>query len=204
MADEQTTSAEGSGAPPPAPTPTPPAERVFTQEEVNAIVGQRLAEERRKKAPTPEVKQGDAPKGADPEPDQLSKLFEQVGALSAQLQKSEADRAFAEKVGGIQLSKEQRDLLRGLPSEQVDAAIKAFGLGAPAKAPTAEAPTYRSPGAVVGAPDEVMQADATKWTSDYISQLQSEGRLLDEVEKWRRGIPGGGQGLFRRRIPKAS
>ena len=196
--------ADGNGAPPVPPQSAPTGERTFTQEEVNGIVERRLAEERRKKAPAPEAKQGDPPNGNDPQPDQLSKLTEQLGALTARLSKSEADTAFAEKVAGLPLTKEQRDILRGMPPESVDAAIQAFGLANKANQPNSPVPSYQSPGAPSGAPEEVMQSNAVTWTKDYIDQLRAEGKLLDEVEKWRRQMPGGGAGLFRRRIPKAS
>jgi hypothetical protein len=212
MADEQS-NAEGTGAAPTqaqaaAPAPQAQAARVFSQEEVDAIVEARLAKQRArltKAKPEPEAPQGEASKGDDPTTGKFQELTEQVAGLAAQLKRSEADRTFAEKVQGFQLSSEQRQVLRAMwnpdAPDTVDAAIKAFGVGQPRPA---DAPRYRDPGAPSGAPEAAMEVDATKWSADYIAQLRSSGKFLEELEKFRSRMPGGGAGLFRKRIPKAS
>lgn len=63
---------------------------------------------------------------------------------------------------------------------------------------------YKSPGAPSGAPPEVIDRDATRWSKDYIERLRSDGTFHSELEKFRASLPGGGGGLFRKRIPKVS
>ncbi len=211
MADEQQ-QPEATGTPPTASAPAPapqvsPAaqERIFTQTELNHIVGREVAKERERlarRAPEPEAKQGEAPKGEDPKPDELGRLNEQLNTLAARLEESE----FAAKVAGLAITAEQRDVLRKLwnpaAPEAMDAAIKAFGVGAPKPAAIAPAPVY-SPGPAHGAPEGSMERDATKWSKDYIDQLRASGEFKAKLEEYRNSLPGGGADLFRRRIPKA-
>jgi hypothetical protein len=64
--------------------------------------------------------------------------------------------------------------------------------------------SYKSPGAPQGAPPETLHQDATKWSADYVARLRADGTFLQELEKYRASMPGGGGGLFRKRIPKVS
>jgi hypothetical protein len=64
------------------------------------------------------------------------------------------------------------------------------------------APTYKSSGiAPSGAPREVLDNDATRWSRDYIERMQADGTFKAELEKFRNSLPGGSNGLFRRKIP---
>lgn len=203
MAEELQQTAEGNGVQPAPPQPpAPPAEKTFTQDEVNVIVQRRLAQEREKRPPAPEAKLGEAPKGEDPKPDDLSRLNEQLSTLSARLAESE----FATKVAGLALDEKQKGVLKALwnpaAPEAMDAAIEAFGVGKP-KPATSTAPPAYSPAAANGAPDGAMERDATKWTSDYIAQLRADGKFRERLEEYRNSLPGGGADLFRKRIPKA-
>ena len=63
--------------------------------------------------------------------------------------------------------------------------------------------TYASPGAPSGAPADVLERDASKWSRDHVERLKADGTFLQELEKYRASLPGGGGGVFRKRIPQA-
>jgi hypothetical protein len=63
-------------------------------------------------------------------------------------------------------------------------------------------PTYNSPGAPSGAPADVLERDAVRWSKDYIDRMRADGTFKDAIEKYRASLPGGNNGLFRKRIPR--
>lgn len=63
------------------------------------------------------------------------------------------------------------------------------------------APSYKSPGAPSGAPAEVLENDATKWSKDYVARLKRDGSLFKELEKFGANM-GGENGIFQKRMPR--
>jgi hypothetical protein len=180
-------------------------ERTFTQAELNAIVArekakaERAAEKRVRQDPegTPKKETPPAPGSED---------------LAAKLAALEAKAALAEAMTELDWkpSKDDAELLREAFKNGGEAAMQKLAARLKPQAPAetgrpVDDPTkkYRDPGAPSGAPPEVLDRDATKWSGTYVEQLRSEGKLLAEVEKFRGSLPGGGGGLFRKRIPEA-
>lgn len=180
-------------------------ERTFTQAELDAIVAKRVAkaekatERRLTREPDPTTTQKKEP---PPAPD--SDLASEVAALKAKAAMAEAMAELEWKP-----SKEDAELLRDAFKSGGEAAMQKLAgrlkpnqETKPVDDPAAK--KYRDPGAPSGAPPETLHNDAVKWSSDYVQRLVSEGSLTAELEKYRGGLPGGGGGLFRKRIPKVS
>lgn len=178
-------------------------DRKFSQDDVDKIVTKRLAADRRARAKEQEAKassptkEDDRPTGQTADPG--------IAELKAKLE-------FREALDDLEWkpSKEDRDTLADMFSAKgLDAMTKLATRLKPAPAETSKSEpptgggTYRSPGAPSGAPPEVLDRDATRWSKDYIDQQRAAGTFLSELEKYRGSLPGGSNGLFRKRIPKA-
>ncbi len=178
-------------------------ERTFTQAELNAIVAKEKAKEAR--ATEKRLRQeSDAAQKKEPSPAPGSEeLLAKVAALEAKTMLAEAFEELDWKP-----SKEQSDILRDVfKTGGADVMKRVAATMRPAQQATTEAKVddagrYKSPGAPSGAPREVLEGDATKWSRDYVEQLRSQGKLLSEIGRWRTTLPGGGDGLFRKRAAK--
>lgn len=197
--DDKTETAEDATATAAAGESQESRERTFTQAELDAIVAKRVAKaekaaERRLREPESKTTQSKEPPPAPGSDDLASKL----AAL-------EAKAAMAEAMAELDWkpSKEDAELLRDAFKSGGEAAMqKLAGRLKPSDAkPDEPASKYKDPGAPSGAPREVLDNDASKWSRDYVERLQSDGKLLAELERYRGTLPGGGGGLFRKRIP---
>lgn len=189
--------------PPDQPTATPapaeePQEELIPKSKVEAIVRDRLDRDRKSRAKQEPAAQ--APK-EEPKPSTDADL------------KARLD--FAEMLSDMDWkpSKEDREHLRdAFVSKGAEAMHRLAGRlkppesapapAAPVVAEPAKEPSYKSPGAPAGAPAEVLNNDATKWSSDYVARQREQGTFLQELEKYRSSLPGGTGGLFRKRLPK--
>ncbi len=192
---------------PPQETPTaaPPAEEtpqedLIPKSKVEQIVRDRLERDRKTRskqepvAPAPR----EEPKPSDPG----------YAELKAKLD-------FAEALDELDWkpSKDDREHLRDAFNKGTEAMLKLAvrlkppgtttppAAAAPTEPPAPTGPGYKSPGAPAGAPPEVLDRDATKWSKDYIERLRENGTFLQELDKFRGSLPGGGNGVFRKRIP---
>jgi hypothetical protein len=198
--DEKTETAEDATATAATGEGQESRERTFTQAELDAIVAKRVAKaekaaERRLREPESKPTQTKEPPSAPGSDD-----------LAAKLAALEAKAAMAEAMAELDWkpSKEDAELLRDAFKSGGESAMqKLAGRLKPqvATKPNEPSGTYKSPGAPSGAPPEVLDNDATKWSRDYVDRLQSDGKLLAELERYRGTLPGGGGGLFRKRIP---
>lgn len=221
---EPTTPGTGTSTQPQQQSPPQQTEgKTFTQAEVDAIVAkakskaEKAAEKRlTQTAPTA---QPNTPPAATAAPAGETDLASQLAQLTQRLDQSEADRAFAETIatvgGDIEKLKELRPLFDPNKPDAFIEKAKKLGLAAapPRKGDdddeddgnpgNSQAPSmFRSPGAPSGPPSGVIENDPTKWTKDYIQRLRADGTFLKEIEKWAETLPGGGNGVFRKRIPK--
>lgn len=183
-----------------------PRERTFSQADLDAIVAKRVAKaeraaERRVRGELEsQPKQTKEPPPA-PGSDDLAAKF---AAMESKLALTEAISELDWKP-----SKDDAELLRDAFKSGGQAAMDKLAnrlkpaAGAVDSKPADDA-KYRSPGAPSGAPPEVLDRDATKWSADYIARLKDSGDFKKELEKYRGNLPGGGGGLFRKRIPKVS
>lgn len=181
-------------------------ERTFSQAEVDAIVARRVskaekAAEKRVRGELdtqPQAQKKETPPAPGSE-DHASKL----AALEARLALADAMAELDWKP-----SKEDSELLRdAFKSGGSEAMQKLAGRLKPQSTSEAKpvddpAGTYKSPGAPSGAPRETLERDATRWTRDAIDRMRADGTFKAELEKFRASLPGGGGGLFRKRMPK--
>lgn len=181
-------------------------ERTFTQAELDVIVAKRVAKaekaaDRRHRESEPSTAQKKEPPPA-PGNDEL------VAKIAAM----EVKAAMAEAISELDWkpSKDDADLLRdAFKSGGQPALDKLAGRLKPqttteTKSMDDPGKKYKDPGAPGGAPPEVLDRDATKWSLDYINRMRDDGTFKAELEKYRQSLPGGGGGLFRKRIPKVS
>jgi hypothetical protein len=223
----ETTSTETSTAP----RGETEGSKAFTQEQVDELIAKRVAKvERKYEKRLSEIESKGEPKPKDPpkpapkqeaqtqtQPDgRVDDIAASVEQLKADLAKRDGDAKFAEAINeaGLSLDKKQREIARRLfDPEDVEGSmdnLKALGIGAAKPEPATEtkeepkAATYTSPGGANGPPVETFENNPTKWDRDYIDRLQQEGTFMEKLTAWRDSLPGGGQGIFRKRIPKVS
>ncbi len=170
---------------------------------MDAHVEKRLAKERRRIEREVKAK-GSTEEATAPGADETAKRLER---LEQELAAERRERGFAEKTAGLQLDAKQRALLRNAwdpeNPEKFDEFVTVFGIGkAPAPARTQSESNYRDPGGAAGPPDGELENDATRWDRDQIARWQADGTFKDRLEKFRNSLPGGGAGLFRKKIPK--
>lgn len=202
MDDPTNTPAEPTQATGTAPAATPPEPQVktFTSEQVEDIVRSRLDRDRknRQKSETPAAPKEEAKPATGDVAELRAKLEFSEALDDLDWKPSKDDREHLRKMflalGRDEMAKlaDRIKPLASAPAAQTAPETPANGNGAP----------YKSPGAPAGAPPEVLENDATKWSADHIRRLQADGNLLKELEKYRNSLPGGGNGIFRKRIPK--
>ncbi len=186
----------------------------FSAEQVTELIKKAKAQagrsaERRVRAEMSTKTETQPPEQATQPPnDQLTDLMSKVESLGEKLLQSENDRSFAERIQGLAVTDKQRNVLRNAysadDSSQFDSLVDAFGItaGDATQPETEAAPTYQSPGGVSAPPVELTERDATRWTRDHIDRMKENGTFLSRLEQYRDSLPGGGNGVFRRRIPK--
>lgn len=182
-------------------------EKLYTSAQMEHAIRERLERDRKSRS------KPEAPTAQKKEP-QPTPSNEELAAVVADLKaKHEVNEAIVEL--DWKPSKDDAETLReafksgGRPLfDKLAARLKPAAPAAATKeAATAAVPNaaaYKSPGAPSGAPPEVLEQDATKWSADYVQRLKSDGTLLTKLEEYRNSMPGGGGGLFRKRIPKVS
>ena len=195
----------------------PAQEEMISKARVEEIVRERLARDRQVRAkpePTAAQPKKDDQKPA-PEQDDTRSMLEFLLALGElEWMPSKEDK---ELLKGVMLAQGReamdRFAARLKPPAAAAPIVPAAGAAPAAGTPPAPAPgqpNYRSPGAPAGAPADTYERDATKWSKDRIVQLQSEvgtsgkSRFREELDRYRDSLPGGGNGLFWRHIPKVS
>jgi hypothetical protein len=188
-------------------------ERMFSQDALDAIVAKRVA--KAEKAAERRVRseyeaQNSTAQKKDTQPTQGS------DDIRTELAELKAKAAYAEAIAELDWkpSKTDAELLRDAFKSGGEASMqKLAGRLKPATQQPAQEQNvndasndkkYQSPGAPSGAPVEVLDRDATKWSKDYIERMRGEGTFLKELEKFRNSLPGGGGSVFRKRIPKVS
>lgn len=182
-------------------------ERTFSQADVDAIVAKRVAKaekaaERRVRG---ELESQTTQKKEPPPAPGSDDLAAKFAAMEAKVALTEAIAELDWKP-----SKDDAELLRDAFKSGGQAALDKLAgrlkpqTAAETKPMDEPGPRYKSPGAPSGAPPEVLDRDATKWSADYIARMREDGTFFAELEKFRASLPGGGGGLFRKRIPKVS
>ena len=193
--------------PPAESTPTgDPPGRVFTQAEVDSIVGDRLRRDRTARAQVAPAAPAPAPPPAKTQTPQ--DMAAELAAIKAQLAFSDTLSTLPE---AARLSLEQRSALRKLfdPSnpEALADTVRLFApIPAPAAEPSAPAATPPTPfvagGSAPAAPPREASLDPLTWTKSDIEAMQQRGEFRSNLDKWRNSLPGGAP-LFTRRVPKA-
>lgn len=184
-----------------APVEETPQEESIPKSKVEAIVRDRLERDRKSRAkqepaaPAPK----EDPKPTDPGYAELKAKLDFAESMDdLDWKPSKDDRETLRDMflaKGAEGMKKLADRLKPAASPSAPAAA------APTEPPAPTGPGYKSPGAPAGAPPEVLDRDATKWSPDYIQRLRENGTFLQELEKYRGSLPGGDNGIFRKRIP---
>ena len=187
--------------PPETPPEPAPAEKTFTQADVDRLIGDRLRRDREARAvPVP----APAPP-APPQPKQTpADLVAEVAELKARM-------AFTDQLSSIpdahRLTAEQKDAARKLfdPAQPESLArtialfVRAEESAKPQTTPAAPIAPFVPGAAPNGAPREAA-VNALEWTKDDIGVLQARGEFRSKLDQWRASLPGGA-GIFRRTMP---
>ncbi len=68
--------------------------------------------------------------------------------------------------------------------------------------PLPEPTGYQSPGAPAETKQSLRGPNPMNWSKDDVQVLRQEGRFIEQLEKWRSTLPGGGGNLFANRRNK--
>jgi hypothetical protein len=194
------------GPPEAEPAPVNATERVFTQAEMDAIIGERLRRDRAARAPAAPAAPAPAPTPAKTQTPQ---------ELAAELAQIKAQLAFSDTLSTLpeaaRLSLEQRTALRQLfDPANPQALAETIKLFAPATAPAAEAPApaaeppapFVAGGSAPGAPPREPSLNPLAWDKSDIDAMKQRGEFRQNLDKWRSSLPGGAP-LFKRHVPKS-
>lgn len=180
----------------------------FSQADVDALLAKRLARAERQHQKALDEVNAKLAKAAPKEKTKTAPAADdRINEVMNELATMKADAAFqkALKTTGKQFSEEDEQILRVIHEKDPDklpiaAARFAAGKREGDAVPNDES-KYQSPGGV-NSPAEVNIADATQWSGEYVARLRADGTFREELEKYRNSLPGGSNGLFRKRPPK--
>ncbi len=193
--------------PPAEEPPSDAAERVFTQAEMDAIIGERLRRDRATRAPVPPPVAPAAPAADPSKKPSTQDVIAEMAELKARV-------AFAETLAALpeaaQLSIEQREAARRLfdpanPAGMADT-LKLFAAPVPAEpAAPAEAPASNGtpfvPGAAPAAPPREQALNILAWDKSDIAAVQQRGEFRQKLDEYRASLPGGAP-MFSRHMPR--
>lgn len=182
-------------------------EEMVSKSDVERIVKDRLARERRKWAKEQKQKMAEAePKSQEPATDavedRLSEMMARIEERAAALEAKEIEADYRTAVGGVSVDESRAKYLRWAfehDREAFDAEVKA--LRAPDLPPEKKGPGFNSPGAPNGVAPGTISDDPRTWSADVIAQKRKDGTFLNDMNKWRDSLPGGGGGLFPAKTP---
>lgn len=196
------------------PAPAQPQERTFSQAEVDDILKDRLARERRKHKPKAQTSTPQPPPQTE-----SPEIAEKVALLERRLAEQQFEAVALKKgiTSDAALSVLKSAFMAEAPEDPgkwIDDRKSAFV----APAPPPESEPQPEPGtqsqaqpqptlATGGAPTQVQkdfsgEVDVMKLTRDDISRLQRTGKFHTVLQRYRDSLPGGGNGVFKKRLPK--
>ena len=180
-------------------------ERTFSQEEVNALLAKESSKLKRKLR----KQQGQPQSDNTPKPEQnatmeaLDKILGRLERLETVNVEQSREQSFNALIGSKEVDNDVRALLfAGYDPENPTATssmIERFAT------PQDSLPTptgYQSPGAPAQSKEMVRGINPMQWTKDDVQVMRQEGRFIQELEKWRSTLPGGGGNLFANRSNK--
>jgi len=180
-------------------------EKVFTQEEVNALLARESSKLRRKLKKQTRNVQEEVPESnnaLDMVSSSLDKIVSRLEKLETMETESGKQRAFDNLVGDRKIDDDLKSVLYATfdPSDTEKTISVLDKVSSPNSVPQEN--RYRSPGAPTTTTDQRDNPNPMAWSKDDINVLVKEGRFLDSVEKWRETLPGGGSNLFSRKLRK--
>jgi hypothetical protein len=178
-------------------------EKVFTQDEVNALLAKESAKlKRRLKKQTPTtIEEQKPPNGMEVVSQSLDKILSRLERLEGNEVQKTKETSFNSLISDRKVD----DDLRGLLFASYDPANEEKTISILNKlAPPNSVPetNYRSPGAPTSPTELRTGTNPLAWTGDDCDVLISEDRFLESIEKWRETLPGGGSNLFSRKLKK--
>lgn len=177
-------------------------ERTFTQKEVNALLAKETSKlKRRIKKQNQE--QTKTQTSNDDTVNALGKILDRLEALESASEKQGKKQKFDALLNGREIDADVKELIfSSYDPEKPEASqklIEKFTKGDDGEGSNESTSDYRSPGAPSSSKDMSRGINPMTWTQDDISVLRSEGRFIDQLEKWRSTLPGGGSNLFHRK-----
>ena len=180
------------------------AEKMFTQNEVNAFLAKETSKIKRRLRKQPkqpiETDQPSADEGSATV-QALEKILSRLESLESATATAKKDDSFEAVLAGREIDSDVRNLLyQTFDPANPDATAVMIAKLAPA--PEAPAQGYSSPGAPSKSADTMRGLDPMQWSKDDIEVLKREGRFLESLEQWRESLPGGGNGLMATKLRK--
>lgn len=185
----------GGGGEPPEPAPQQAEtkrEKTFTQEQVDAIVAQRLARVERKAEPPRKEESSKPEPGPSAESSELARLQAQLAevianqkAQEARAQAKEAENALLQALSGIDLSADDMAMVKTIYETKGDinlAKVTAKRLADTSSPPNVEK-GFNEPNNGVNPKIGELPPNVADLTKDDVARLQREGRLREIVEK---------------------
>lgn len=189
--------------------PKQPADRVYTQAQVNSMLAKEAAKAKRRAKRELESKMAETPtKQQEPaapavENEQLNDLMSKVEQMAAKAEEAESRAAFRDATSGLSLDERGERILSTLfrhDREAFDAEVEARrSADLP---PAAKGPGPNIPGAPNGTPPGTISANPAEWNKDDVARMRSDGTFLKKLQEHRASLPGGGGGLFPLKGPK--
>ena len=183
---------------------TEPAERTFTQAELNKFLAKETSKLKRKMSREAKEKAVSAPAHTEESNDQnerLDQLLETVESLKARLDEQQTSSKVKNLLASYPgLSDEHAGMVATMYKTDAAQATKLAELFSKSSesAPEPSGPGFKSPGAPAPTPEIDRALDPRSWTKDDISRMRSDGSFKANLEKYRNSLPGGGGGLFRK------
>ena len=181
-------------------------ERTFTQEEVNALLAKESSKLKRKlkkqQQERPQTQQS-PPQEQNATMEALNKILGRLEALETVNVEQSKQQSFDALLGGREVDADVKALIFASydPSNPTAASSMIDRFAAPQD--SLPAPTgYQSPGAPAQSKEMVRGINPMQWSKDDVQVMRQEGRFIQELEKWRSTLPGGGGNLFANRNQK--
>ena len=192
-----------------AEAPSGVVERTFTQAEVNALLAKESSKLKRKlkkqQQERPQTQQSpqSPPQEQNATMEALNKILGRLEALETVNVEQSKQQSFDALLGGREVDADVKALIFASYDPNNPTATSSMIDRFATPQDSLPAPTgYQSPGAPAQSKEMVRGLNPMQWSKDDVQVLRQEGRFIEQLEKWRSTLPGGGGNLFANRRNK--
>lgn len=182
-----------------------PTEDMVPKSDVERIVKDRLARERRKwSREQKQMAEAESKNNQEPTADagEVESLRAEVAQMRAEREADKIEAGFLSEMSGVDVSETDRKMLRVVYEHDREAFFaKVKEVRAAHMPPERKGAGVNTPAAPNGAMPGAVSEIPSEWSADVVAAKRAAGTFLSDIAKYRASLPGGGGGLFPAKVP---